>query len=142
VSVADVELPASPVANANDVAAASVADVEVPADESVLDPSAAACVVADDVAAPEVWPSRLRSAVLPDPTPTAGADPTTVPVAVLLPPKKPVAALEDSVTMLGSAAVEDAASCTVSDADDGAGAVPAWRRCGVNSIGLKDSLTT
>ena len=50
--------------------------------------------------------------------------------------------LEVSVTILGSAAVEDAASCTVSDAGEGAGAVPAWRRRGVDSIGFKDSLTT
>lgn len=52
--VAAAELPASPVANASDVAAASVADVEVFSDESMLDPAAAACVVADEVAAPEV----------------------------------------------------------------------------------------
>lgn len=75
--------------------------------------------------------------MLPEPTPTAGADPRTVPVAVLLPPNRPVPAdvLELSVTMLGNAAVEEAASWTVSDAAGGAGAVPAWRRCGVNRMG-------
>lgn len=126
-SVATVELAASPVENARDVAAASVADVEVLADKSVLEPSAAACVGADDVAAAEVWPSKLRSAVLPDPTPTAGTDPTTFPVAVWLLPNALADVLELSVTMLGSAAVEDAASCTVKDAGEGAGSVPAWR---------------
>jgi hypothetical protein len=104
------------------------------------------------VAAAEVWLNKLSIAVLPDPTPTAGTDPTTFPVADwLLPNALPdvlpvtvtilgsaavailgsaaVAILGSAaVAILGSAAVEDAASCTVSEEADAAGAVPAWRR--------------
>ena len=80
----------------------------------------------------EVWLNKLRIAVLPDPTPTAGTDPTTFPVADwLLPNALPDVLLDVlpvTVTMLGSAAVEDAASCTVSEEGGAAGAVPAWRR--------------
>lgn len=80
------------------------------------------------MAAAEVWLNKLRIAVLPDPTPTAGTDPTTFPVADGLLPNATPDVLPVTVTMLGSAAVEDAASCTVSEEGDAAGAVPAWRR--------------
>ena len=66
--------------------------------------------------------------MLPDPTPTAGTDPFIVPVADWLPPKALPDALPVTVTILGSGAVEDPASCTASEEDDTAGAVPAWRR--------------
>jgi hypothetical protein len=88
------------------------------------------------VAAAEVWLNKLSIAVLPDPTPTAGTDPTTFPVADWLLPNALPDVLPVTVTILGSAAVailgsaavEDAASCTVSEEADAAGAVPAWRR--------------
>ena len=80
------------------------------------------------MAAAEVWLNKLSIAVLPDPTPTAGTDPTTFPVADWLLPNALPDVLPVTVTILGSAAVEDAASCTVSEEADAAGAVPAWRR--------------
>lgn len=99
-----------------------------------------------EVAAAEVWLSKLRIAVLPEPTPTAGTDPTSFPVAVPLLPLKLADVLPESVTILGSAAVDDAASCTVSDADEEApctvGAVAAWRRRGLKTIGFRESSTT
>jgi hypothetical protein len=44
--------------------------------------------------------------VLPDPTPTAGTEPTTFPVAVSLPPNKLVEELAVSVTMFGNPTVD------------------------------------
>lgn len=93
--------------------------------------------------------------MLPDPTPTAGTEPTSFPVAVsLLPNTFPDVAV--STTMLGSSAVDvgGAASWTVKDGgvlseeteeEDAVEAartfeaVTAWRRCRPNAMGVEES---
>ena len=117
-----VELAAPPVENANEVAAPSVGEADNVVIESVVELWAADCAEAVDVAAADsvvetlVSLNRLNRAVLPDPIPTAGTDPTSFPVPLLT--NGFVDVLLEPVTTLGSPAVEaveDAASWTVRD---------------------------